>query len=205
MSVHATAKRGFDVLLSASALTVAAPSLLFLSLAIWLTMGRPVLFRQQRLGLHGRPFTVLKFRTMTDARDADGHLLPDAERTTRIGALLRATSLDELPQLWNVLEGEMSLVGTRPHPLKYLDRYSPEQRLRLEVKPGLTTLSAVNGRNAQSWSDKLAWDVTYVERQSLWLDLNILGRTVLTVISRRGASDVAPMPEFLGTEKEADG
>lgn len=205
MSVHATAKRGVDVLLSASALTVAAPSLLFLSLAIWLTMGRPVLFRQQRLGLHGRPFTVLKFRTMTDARDADGHLLPDAERTTRIGALLRATSLDELPQLWNVLKGEMSLVGTRPHPLKYLDRYSPEQRLRLEVKPGLTTLSAVNGRNAQSWSDKLAWDVTYVERQSLWLDLNILGRTVLTVISRRGASDVAPMPEFLGTEKEADG
>ncbi len=205
MSVHATAKRGFDVLLSASALTVAAPSLLFLSLAIWLTMGRPVLFRQQRLGLLGRPFTVLKFRTMTDARDADGHLLPDAERTTRIGALLRATSLDELPQLWNVLRGEMSLVGTRPHPLKYLDRYSPEQRRRLEVKPGLTTLSAVNGRNAQSWSDKLAWDVTYVERQSLWLDLNILGRTVLTVISRRGASDVAPMPEFLGTEKEADG
>lgn len=205
MSVHATAKRGLDVLFSAIALTVAAPSLLFLSLAIWLTMGRPVLFRQQRLGLHGRPFTVLKFRTMTDARDADGHLLPDAERTTRIGALLRATSLDELPQLWNVLKGEMSLVGTRPHPLKYLDRYSPEQRLRLEVKPGLTTLSAVNGRNAQSWSDKLAWDVTYVERQSLWLDLNILGRTVLTVISRRGASDVAPMPEFLGTEKEADG
>lgn len=205
MSVHATAKRGVDVLLSASALTVAAPSLLFLSLAIWLTMGRPVLFRQQRLGLHGRPFTVLKFRTMTDARDADGHLLPDAERTTRIGALLRATSLDELPQLWNVLKGEMSLVGTRPHPLKYLDRYNPEQRRRLEVKPGLTTLSAVNGRNAQSWSDKLAWDVTYVERQSLWLDLSILGRTVLTVISRRGASDVAPMPEFLGTEKEADG
>jgi sugar transferase EpsL len=205
MSVHATAKRSLDVLFSAIALIGLAPTLALLALVVWLTMGRPVLFRQQRLGLHGRPFTVLKFRTMRNDRDADGHLLPDAERTTRIGGLLRATSLDELPQLWNVLKGEMSLVGTRPHPLKYLDRYSPEQRRRLDVKPGLTTLSAVNGRNAQSWSDKLAWDIAYVERQSLWLDLSILGRTVLTVISRRGASDVAPMPEFLGTEKEADG
>lgn len=202
MNWRQATKRAGDVLLSAGGLVVLAPLLGVLALAVWFTMGRPVVFRQQRLGLHGTPFVILKFRTMTNDRDPSGKLLPDAERTTPLGCFLRRTSLDELLQLWNVLKGEMSIVGTRPHPLKYLNRYSPEQRRRLEVKPGMTTLSAVNGRNAQPWEDKLAWDIYYVDNQSLWLDLCIVARTMVVVLNRRGASDRSPMPEFLGAHSQ---
>jgi len=198
---HGT-KRALDLLVSTLCLVVFGPLLAAIAVGVWLILGRPVLFRQQRLGLRGRPFTILKFRTMTNQCDGDGNLLPDERRTTRLGLFLRRTSLDELPQLWNVLKGEMSLVGTRPHPLKYLERYSPEQRRRLQVKPGMTTLSAVKGRNAQTWEQKLAWDVYYVDHQSLWLDLAILVRTLVALVTRRGASGDAPMPEFRGSASD---
>jgi len=196
------AKRIADVGSCVLGLAVLLPAFPLIGITIGASTGRPILFRQQRLGLRGRPFTILKFRTMTDECDEDGNLLPDEQRITRLGLFLRRTSLDELPQLWNVLKGEMSLVGTRPHPLKYLERYSPEQRRRLQVKPGMTTLSAVKGRNAQTWEHKLAWDVYYVDHQSLWLDCAILARTVLALATRRGASGDAPMPEFRGSASD---
>lgn len=182
-----------------------APVLGVLALLVRQRLGSPVLFRQVRPGLHGRPFEMVKFRTMTDARDRDGALLPDADRLTPFGRFLRASSLDELPELWNVLRGDMSLVGPRPLLMQYLDRYTPEQARRHEVRPGVTGLAQVSGRNAITWDEKFALDVAYVETASLRLDLQILARTVLKVVRREGVSadQHVTMPEFMGSTAPA--
>ena len=189
-----------DRAVAAVGLVVLAPVLGGLAGVIRWRLGSPVLFRQTRPGLHGRPFEMVKFRTMTDGRDAGGHLLPDAERLTPFGRFLRAASLDELPELWNVLLGEMSLVGPRPLLMRYLDRYTPEQARRHEVKPGVTGWAQINGRNALSWEEKFALDTWYVDNMSLALDLRILWRTVKKVVVREGisASGEATMNEFMG-------
>ena len=194
-------KRFIDIGIAAAALLLAAPLLLLVAIAVRVNLGSPVLFRQQRPGLHGRPFTMVKFRTMRDAIDRDGRPLPDAERLTRFGKLLRSTSLDELPELWNVLRGEMSLVGPRPLLMEYLDRYTPEQARRHEVRPGVTGWAQVRGRNAVSWEERFRLDVWYVEHQSLSLDLQILLRTFTTVLRRSGVSakGEATMSIFEGT------
>ncbi len=183
-----TVKRLFDVAVAAAALLAGAPLLLALALAVRLMLGKPVLFVQERPGLHGAPFKLVKFRTMRDARDAEGRPLPDEARLTRLGRLLRATSLDELPELWNVLRGEMSLVGPRPLLMEYLPLYTPEQARRHEVRPGITGWAQVNGRNALSWEDKFQLDVWYVDNRSFWLDLKILGLTAVKVFRREGIS-----------------
>lgn len=177
-----------------------------IAIAVWRSMGRPVLFRQTRPGLHGRPFVLYKFRTMTDARDEQGKLLPDEQRLTRLGRWLRATSLDELPELWNVLKGDMSLVGPRPLRMEYLTRYTAEQMRRHEVKPGLTGWAQVNGRNSLSWEEKFRRDVWYVDNWTLWLDFKILLRTVLVVFRREGISAPghATAPKFIGQGGDAD-
>ena len=194
-------KRAFDFLVSLAALLLLWPVLLVLAVLVRVKLGRPVLFRQQRPGLHGRPFTMLKFRTMTDARDTEGNLLPDGERLSSFGRSLRSTSLDELPELINVLAGDMSLVGPRPLLMRYLDRYTPEQMRRHEVRPGITGWAQVNGRNAINWDQKFALDVWYVDHQSLRLDLRIFWLTVRNVLRREGISQAgeATMEEFLGT------
>src|SRR5215475_785525 len=181
-------KRLFDVLLTVLFLLVCAPVVALVALCVRLRLGSPVLFCQQRPGLHGRSFTLLKFRTMTEARNGQGHLLSDAERLTPLGRFLRSTSLDELPELLNVLRGEMSLVGPRPLLMKYLERYTPEQMRRHEVKPGITGLAQVHGRNTLSWEQKFALDLWYVENQSLWLDVQILILTVWKILKREGIS-----------------
>jgi sugar transferase EpsL len=164
-------------------------------------MGSPVFFKQQRPGLHGKPFYMFKFRTMTNACDGDGCLLPDCDRLTPLGRFLRSTSLDELPELFNVLKGDMSLVGPRPLLMQYLDRYTPEQYRRHEVRPGVTGWAQVNGRNALSWEEKFEMDVWYVENRSFWLDLKILWMTLLKVVRREGISGdgCETMTEFEGT------
>jgi sugar transferase EpsL len=165
-----------------------------------LLIGKPVLFRQIRPGLQGKSFTIYKFRTMIDARDIQGRLLPDAERLTSLGKFLRATSIDELPELFNVLKGDMSLVGPRPLLMQYLERYTPEQMRRHEVKPGITGWAQVNGRNAISWEDKFSLDVWYVDNWSLWLDCKILCLTLLKIIKREGINQPgqATIEEFRG-------
>ncbi|WP_286998371.1 MULTISPECIES: sugar transferase [Comamonas] len=193
-------KRFFDITVSALALLLLALPLLLL---IWLVrrkLGSPVFFRQVRPGLNGLPFEMVKFRTMTDARGPDGLLLPDAVRLTPFGRFLRSTSLDELPELWNVLKGEMSLVGPRPLLMEYLPLYSPEQARRHAVRPGVTGWAQVNGRNAIGWEEKFALDVWYVDHQSLWLDLQILWLTVKKVLVRDGisAAGEATMSKFTG-------
>ncbi len=202
-------KRLIDLLLTIPALLVLSPFLAILALLVRRELGSPILFRQQRPGLHGQPFTLLKFRTMTDARGADGHLLPDAERLTRLGRFLRRTSLDELPELINVLRGEMSLVGPRPLLMQYLERYTPQQARRHEVRPGLTGWAQINGRNAIAWEQKFALDVWYVDHQSLWLDVKIVFWTVVKVLRREGINQAgqATISEFMGTaaKSEADG
>ena len=194
-------KRTFDILVSLAALLLLWPVLLVLAVLVRVKLGPPALFRQQRPGLHGQPFTMLKFRTMTDARDAEGNLLPDGERLSSFGRSLRSTSLDELPELINVLAGDMSLVGPRPLLMRYLDRYTPEQMRRHEVRPGITGWAQVNGRNAITWEQKFALDIWYVEHQSLRLDLRILWLTVRNVLRREGISQAgeATMEEFFGT------
>ncbi len=194
-------KRLLDLALTFPALVLLSPILAFIALLVRLTLGTPVLFRQQRPGLHGKPFTLYKFRTMTDARDAQGNLLPDAERLTTFGRFLRSTSLDELPELWNVLRGDMSLVGPRPLLMQYLDRYTPEQARRHEVKPGITGWAQVNGRNAITWEQKFALDVWYVDHVSLWLDLKIIALTVWKILKREGISQPgqATAEEFMGS------
>ncbi len=179
-------KRGVDVLAAALGLVVLAPLLALLAALVRWRLGAPVLFRQVRPGLGGRPFELIKFRTMTDARDAGGRLLPDAVRLTGFGKFLRQTSLDELPELWNVLKGEMSLVGPRPLLMEYLPRYSPEQARRHEVRPGLTGWAQVNGRNAISWPEKFKLDVWYVDHVSAMLDVKIIGMTIKSVMRREG-------------------
>jgi len=200
VGVQDVAKRLVDVVGAGVALVAAAPVLATVGVAVRASMGSPVLFRQQRPGLHGRPFTIYKFRTMRDATGPDGRPRPDAERLTAVGRFLRATSLDELPELWNVLRGQMSLVGPRPLLVQYLPRYSAEQARRHDVKPGLTGWAQVNGRNAPSWDEKLAKDVWYVDHWSNLLDLRILVRTVAAVLDRRGIRHgaEATMPEFMG-------
>jgi sugar transferase EpsL len=195
-------KRLLDVVGAAAALVLAAPLMAAISVAIVVTMGRPVLFGQERPGLGGRPFRLYKFRTMRDARDADGRLLPDHERITRLGRWLRSTSLDELPELVNVLRGDMSLVGPRPQLMSYLDRYTPEQARRHDVRPGLTGLAQVQGRNELTWEERFRHDVWYVDHASAWLDVKILVRTALIVLRREGISHPAhaTMPEFGGSD-----
>ena len=193
-------KRLFDIVASALGLLVLGLPLLFLTWQVRRRLGSPAFFRQVRPGLHGRPFRMVKFRSMTDARGPDGQLLPDAERLTAFGRFLRATSLDELPGLWNVLRGDMSLVGPRPLLMEYLPLYSPEQARRHEVRPGITGWAQVNGRNALGWDDKFRLDVWYVEHRSLWLDCKILWLTVKKVLVRDGisAAGEATMPRFTG-------
>jgi lipopolysaccharide/colanic/teichoic acid biosynthesis glycosyltransferase len=188
----------FDIIVSLAALVLLSPLLLLIAAIVRLKLGTPVLFAQARPGLGGRIFTILKFRTMTDARSPDGKPLSDAERLTRFGRFLRSTSIDELPELWNVLRGDMSLVGPRPLLVSYLPRYSAEQARRHEVRPGLTGWAQVNGRNATSWEDRLRLDTWYVDHRSLKLDCHILIKTVRIVLRREGISsaDSVTMPEF---------
>ncbi|BDU52028.1 sugar transferase [Limnohabitans sp. INBF002] len=195
-------KRLFDLLVSFVALMFFAVPLFVLVLLIRYKMGSPVLFTQARPGLRGKPFKMVKFRTMRCICDESGVLLPDAQRLTSFGRFLRSTSLDELPELWNVLRGEMSLVGPRPLLMEYLPLYSPEQARRHEVRPGITGWAQVNGRNAISWADKFALDVWYVDHCSLWLDVRILWQTVRKVLVRDGISAAgdATMPRFEGNE-----
>jgi lipopolysaccharide/colanic/teichoic acid biosynthesis glycosyltransferase len=194
-------KRSLDVTTAALGLIVLAPAMATAALAIRITMGRPVLYRQVRPGYRARPFTLYKFRTMREAYRADGTPYPDAERLTRLGRFLRATSLDELPQLWNVLRGDLSLVGPRPLLMEYLPLYSPEQARRHEVKPGITGWAQVRGRNAIGWEEKFALDVWYLDHWSLGLDLKILARTVVEVLKREGITGAgeATMAPFRGT------
>jgi sugar transferase EpsL len=193
-------KRGLDLTLTIAALVLLAPIMIVVAVLVRLRLGAPVLFRQQRPGLAGRPFTMYKFRTMTDASDSAGRPLPDAERLTPFGRFLRSTSLDELPELINVLRGEMSLVGPRPLLTAYLERYSPEQMRRHEVRPGITGWAQINGRNAIAWEEKFALDVWYVDHLSLRLDLWIMVLTVWKTVRRDGISPRghATMPEFDG-------
>jgi lipopolysaccharide/colanic/teichoic acid biosynthesis glycosyltransferase len=193
-------KRLFDLLLVVGALVIFAPLLLAIAMLIRLCLGRPVLFSQLRPGRGGRVFTMWKFRTMTNARAADGRPLPDGERLTGLGRALRASSLDELPELWNVLCGDMSLVGPRPLLVDYLPLYSPEQARRHEVRPGLTGWAQVNGRNNLRWDEKFRLDVWYVDHRSFGLDLKILALTVAQVFRREGISATgdATMPRFTG-------
>jgi sugar transferase EpsL len=181
-------KRALDITLSLLAIVVLAPVFVLIALAIWAILGSPVLFRQERPGLGGRPFVMYKFRTMDDARDEHGDPLPDEARVGRFGRLLRATSLDELPELWNVLVGDMSLVGPRPLLMSYLPLYSDVQRRRHEVRPGITGWAQVHGRNQLSWERRFELDAWYVDHQSMWLDLRILWLTVARVARAEGIS-----------------
>ena len=194
-------KRAFDFLVASVALVLLAPVLLVLALQVRRKLGSPVIFRQRRPGRGGRIFEVCKFRTMTDARDPAGQLLPDAVRLTPFGGWLRATSLDELPSLWNVWCGDMSLVGPRPLLVEYLELYSAEQARRHEVRPGVTGWAQIHGRNALTWEEKFRLDVWYVDHRSFWLDLRIIARTFLRVFRRDGiaAPGEATMPRFLGS------
>ena len=200
------AKRLFDIAVAGGALLALAPMLLVVAALIRLKLGAPVLFRQIRPGLDGVPFEMIKFRTMTDARDESGRPRPDEERLTPFGRMLRSTSVDELPELWNVLKGDMSLVGPRPLLLQYLDRYTPWQRRRLEAKPGITGWAQVNGRNALSWEERFELDVWYVDNHTFLLDLRILLMTVMQVMRRHGISSDghATMPEFMGDRARKD-
>ena len=195
-------KRLFDVVVSACALLVLALPLLVVIWMVRRKLGSPVFFTQVRPGMHGKPFKMVKFRSMTSERGTDGELLPDAERLTPIGRFLRSTSLDELPELWNVLKGDMSLVGPRPLLMEYLPLYSPEQARRHEVRPGITGWAQVNGRNAISWEDKFKLDVWYMDHCSLWLDIKILWLTVKKVLVREGisAAGEATMGKFTGSK-----
>ena len=193
-------KRLFDITAAFAALLLLALPLALLTWQVRRKLGSPAFFRQVRPGLRGKPFEMVKFRTMTDARGPDGALLPDADRLTPFGRFLRASSLDELPELWNVLKGEMSLVGPRPLLMEYLPLYSPQQARRHEVRPGITGWAQVNGRNALGWDEKFKLDVWYVDHRSLWLDIKILWLTVKKVLVREGisAAGEATMPRFTG-------
>jgi lipopolysaccharide/colanic/teichoic acid biosynthesis glycosyltransferase len=190
-------KRCIDVIVAAAAAVILLPVMLTVAILVLLAIGWPVLFRQSRPGLRGRPFTLLKFRTMRDGAGSD------AERLTRLGRLLRASSLDELPELWNIVKGDMSLVGPRPLLMEYLPLYSPEQARRHDVRPGLTGLAQVSGRNAINWERKFALDIWYVDNRSLWLDFKIMALTVVRLARRSGisAAGEATMPRFTGVDE----
>jgi sugar transferase EpsL len=198
-------KRVFDVGVGITALIILAVPMLTVALAVRFCLGSPVLFRQQRPGLRGKPFVLFKFRTMTDTRSAEGGLLSDADRQTRFGRFLRSTSIDELPELWNVLRGEMSLVGPRPLLMRYLDRYTLEQARRHDVRPGITGWAQINGRNALSWERKFQLDIWYVDHRSLWLDAKILAMTIWRVLRRQGISQEgqATMEEFMAPTSQS--
>ena len=191
-------KRFFDLAIAVPSLIILSSLLIFIGILVRMRIGSPVLFRQLRPGLHGKPFTIYKFRTMTDTRDENKNLLPDGERLTRLGRFLRKTSMDELPELFNVIKGDMSLVGPRPLLMQYLDRYTPEQARRHEVRPGITGWAQVNGRNAIAWENKFRLDVWYVDNWSLSLDVRIILMTVMKVLKREGISQdgEATMEEF---------
>ena len=196
-------KRALDILLSGLAILVLSPVLLVVAVLVRVKLGSPVLFHQERPGLHEKIFTLCKFRTMTDARDEKGELLPDSVRLTSFGKFLRSTSLDELPELWNILKGDMSLIGPRPLLVKYLPLYTEEQHRRHEVRPGLTGLAQVHGRNATTWEQRFSYDLEYVSHVTLRMDISILLQTVSTVLTRRGvhAEGSATMEEFQGTKE----
>ena len=196
-------KRLFDLALSIPALFFIIPLMLIIAPLVRFKIGSPVLFRQVRPGLHGRPFVIYKFRTMTDERDENGNLLPDGERLTRLGRFLRKTSMDELPEFFNVIKGDMSIVGPRPLLMQYLDRYTPEQARRHEVKPGITGWAQVNGRNAITWEEKFKLDVWYVDNWSLWLDMKIILMTLWKILKREGINQPgqATMEEFWGKKQ----
>ena len=196
-------KRAFDVVVAAVALVLLSPVIAIIALLVRVFLGKPVLFRQTRPGLHGEPFEIIKFRSMFDEFDADGNEIPEADRVGRFGRFIRTTSLDELPELWNVLNGTMSLVGPRPLLMRYLDRYSPEQARRHDVEPGITGLAQIGGRNAISWDEKFALDVYYVDHHSFWMDLQILFKTAGKVLQREGisAEGYSSAPEFMGSSQ----
>jgi len=193
-------KRLFDIVVSAIALLVFLPLILVLIILVRIKLGAPVFFTQTRPGKDGKPFQMVKFRSMTTAKDAEGNLLPDDQRLPKFGKLLRSTSLDELPELWNVLKGDMSLVGPRPLLMQYLDRYTPEQRRRHDVRPGITGWAQVNGRNNVPWEERFKMDVWYVDNHNLLLDIKILWMTVMKVVKRSDVSQEghATMTEFMG-------
>ncbi|MGE6246208.1 sugar transferase [Psychrobacter proteolyticus] len=195
-------KRLFDITAASAALVVLSPVYAITAYKVKQNLGSPVLFRQTRPGLHGKPFEMIKFRTMKDATDSDGHPLPDSERLTPFGQTLRNTSLDELPELWNVLKGDMSLVGPRPLLMEYLSLYSEEQSRRHQLRPGITGYAQVNGRNAIDWDKKFELDTWYVDNQSLWLDVKILLKTVKKVLIKDGisADGEATMSKFAGND-----
>jgi lipopolysaccharide/colanic/teichoic acid biosynthesis glycosyltransferase len=195
-------KRFFDILITLIIILVIALPMLLIALIVRQKLGGPVLFTQLRPGLYGKPFRMVKFRTMTDERGLDGALLPDALRLTHFGRFLRASSLDELPELWNVLKGEMSLVGPRPLLMQYLPLYSPDQARRHDVRPGITGWAQINGRNAISWEEKFKLDVWYVDNRTIWLDIKILWLTLKKVVMRDGisAAGEATMPAFTGID-----
>ncbi|WP_422445596.1 sugar transferase [Thermoanaerobacterium sp. DL9XJH110] len=194
-------KRIFDFSAALIGLFLLSPLMLVIAVLIWLTMGPPIIFKQARPGLNGKLFTMYKFRTMTDVKDERGNLLPDEKRLTPLGNFLRHYSLDELPELWNVIKGDMSLVGPRPLLPEYLPLYTPEQARRHEVKPGITGWAQINGRNAITWEEKFKLDVWYVDNWNLWLDLKILWLTIVKVLHREGisAKGYATMPKFRGS------
>lgn len=200
-----SSKRVFDVLLTLIGSIIILPLILLIGLLVRINHGTPVLFKHTRPGYRGQPFTLYKFRTMNNAKDTSGQALPDAERLTAFGKFLRSTSMDELPELYNVLRGEMSLVGPRPLLTQYLERYTQEQARRHDVLPGITGWAQVNGRNNVSWEDKFALDVWYVDNCSLWLDVKILAKTLLKVVMREGINEPgnATAREFMGTQGEA--
>lgn len=202
MGFAPTFKRMFDISASILMVLVLLPIFIVVALAVWLSLGRPVLFRQVRPGLNGRAFTMYKFRSMSNARDSNGRLLPPEERLTSFGRFLRSTSLDELPELINVIKGDMSLVGPRPLLLEYLPLYTSEQARRQDVRPGITGWAQVNGRNAISWEERFALDVWYVDNWSFGLDLKILYLTLLTVLRRDGVTPKGSpiMPPFMGNQ-----
>jgi len=195
-------KRAMDIFGALFGLIFLSPLFLITGLLVKSKLGTPVIFRQERAGKNGKPFIICKFRTMTDERNEDGNLLPDEKRLARFGAFLRSTSIDELPELWNVLKGEMSLVGPRPLHIRYIERYSAEQKRRLEIRPGMTGWAQVNGRNALSWEDRFKMDVWYVDNRNLWLDIRILLLTMLKVFKREGISgkNHPTMEEFDGSD-----
>ena len=196
-------KRAFDIVFSAGWLIGFSPLLLVVAILVRLKLGSPVLFVQERPGLRARPFRMVKFRTMTDERDADGELLPDEKRLTAFGKFLRSSTLDEFPEMWNVLLGDMSVIGPRPLLMRYLPRYSPFQARRMELKPGVTGWAQVNGRNSLSWEEKFALDVWYVDHHSFWLDMKIVVMTFFKVFARSGINSdkAATMEEFRGYPK----
>jgi len=197
-------KRFLDIIIASIALILLLPLYAFVAYKVKKNLGSPVLFRQVRPGLHGKPFEMIKFRTMKDAMDEQGNPLPDSERLTPFGQMLRSTSLDEMPELWNVIKGDMSIVGPRPLLMEYLPLYSPEQAKRHDVRPGMTGHAQVNGRNAIGWEEKFKLDTWYVEHQSIWLDFKIMLKTVKKVIAKDdiSAEGDATMPKFTGNLKK---